>query len=80
MNTSLDHLPIDLMTSKGIPRRRYSNVPPIWMLWPLRLGKLAVQEMSVMCLVTSFLDNGRRPFLCFHAKRCAESSAELIRR
>jgi hypothetical protein len=31
VKASLDHLPIDLTTSKGTPLSKYSNVPPILM-------------------------------------------------
>ena len=80
VKASLDQRPIVLTTSNGIPRRRYSSVPPMRMLWPLRLAKGVMGGMLARRLRNSVFVRGRRPFGCFHAKRGAESSAGLTRK
>jgi hypothetical protein len=61
INDSLDHLLIDLTTSKGMPRSRYSRVHPMRRLYPLKLGSPAAVAAEKMCLVNSALETGRKP-------------------
>ena len=75
------HLPWDWMMSKGIPWRRYSSVPPIHRLWPLRLGKLNWSASLLTLVVTSFLLNGQCfPLGWVQVKRCSLGVMVLTQR
>jgi hypothetical protein len=79
VKASLDHLPIDLTTSNGTSRKRYSSVPPMRRLCPLKLGRPAAMAAEDILLRNSALDSGQRlPEGCIRAKRCASSTAGLI--
>ena len=69
------------MTSKGMPRRRYSSVPPMRRLWPFRLGALMLSASLLILLVSSLLLRGRRlPLECVQVNRCSLGATELIRK
>jgi len=73
--------PCDWITSKGTPRSRYSKVPPIRRLWPLRFGRLNRFASLLILLVNSFLLRGRRlPLECVQENRCSFGATELMRK
>ena len=75
------HLPWDWMMSKSIPWRRYSSVPSICRLWPLRLGKLNWSASLLTLVVTSFLLNGQCfPLGWVQVKRCSLGVMVLTQR
>jgi hypothetical protein len=53
---SLERLPMDLTTSRGIPHSRYSRVPPMRKLYSLRLGSPAAVAAEETRLVNSALE------------------------
>jgi len=73
--------PWDWMTSKGMPRRRYSSVPPMRRLWPFRLGELILSASLLILLVSSLLLRGRRlPLEWVQVNRCSLGATVLIRK
>ena len=44
MKALLDQWPFTFMTLKGMPRRRYSRVEPIWIPWPCRGSKPSARK------------------------------------
>jgi hypothetical protein len=63
VDDSLDHLPMDLVTSKAGECLvvGYSRVPPKRRLYSLRLGSPAAVAAKETRLVNSALERGRKP-------------------
>ena len=66
---SLDHLLMDLTTSKGIPCKRYSNVTPMRIPCPFNDSIPSLVATVLIRLRNLARVSGQRPCGCLHEKR-----------